>query len=339
MKRFNNTPLPVEQETKKTKNSTGDTLAPTDDGISPRAVAQAQTQAQAQAHAQAQAQAQVVAAAAAAAAAPGGVAFRVTTTNVSDLCVVINALSNVPQLDHVLMQFTAEGMLMYGKPGISPVITESFWHKSRFTVYDFPTDPGYVIRKFLNKARLTTLKQNITKSVEVLTITECQDASMSGFAFSGHKTDSRGGNCKFNYNIFEMVDDAEVVDMSTLRLDWHVRTSSDLFRANVGFIDDKSDYVQISLHKDVIAFTGIGDMGFFNERIEHTIESAPLEVHNENLFYKKFLNIVTSAANLHPMLRISFKSGEDGVYPMLFSYELDHQKSHFSIYIMPFNKE
>jgi hypothetical protein len=83
-------------------------------------------------------------------------------------------------------------------------------------------------------------------------------------------------------------------------------------------------------------FTGINDTGVWAERIQHETDSA-IDIEYDNLFYKRFLKIVTSVCALHPTVTISFNPDDDSVvFPLLFSYALDHDKSHFSVYIMPF---
>jgi hypothetical protein len=252
--------------------------------------------------------------------------------NVKDFCNVLVGIGNVPNLEHVLIQFDPDGMLLYCKPAGSPVLVESFWNKSLFQDY---VCHG-IVKKWVSKDRFEKLKTKISKDVEFIEITVLLKEA-SGFKFSGDRVYKTGGRCRFDFNVFQWAHNSDPNSLN-FNFNWHVNTSSQKMKHNIQFIDDQSEFISLQLLNSSLIFEGVSDTGLVSERISHDTETNVI-VDYQVLFYKRYLNIVTSVDGLHKSVKISFRMDAGGdAFPVLFSYGLDLAKpqSHFSVYIAPF---
>jgi hypothetical protein len=253
------------------------------------------------------------------------------TMNIKDFCCIISGLGNIPNLEHVLFQFTHKGMLIYAKPVTSPVMAISFWNPGMFQNYKCTGN----ISKWVSKCRLENLRKKISKDVQHLDIS-CISEGQPGLEFSGTRLVKTGGECKFSFNIFEWKVPLDPIKID-INYNWHVSTAAEKFKDNIEFIDDKSELISIRLNKSSFVFQGITDTGLVAEEISHKTDSC-VQVNFNCLFYKRYLKIITAAQSLHKTLNISFfPDEEEETYPVLFSYELDQSspKSHFSVYVLP----
>lgn len=261
--------------------------------------------------------------------------FFAKTMNVKDFCNVLVGFGNIPNLEHILVQFGPQGMMLYGKPMESPVVVTSFWNKSMFQDYKC----GEVFKKWVSKSRFENLRKKISKDVEYINISNITEGT-SGFKFSGDRLYKTGGKCHFSFNVFEWTCNVDPVEMN-VTYSWHVSTSSQKLKDNIDFMDDKSEFISVNLENKSLLFEGISETGLVAERIGHETEASELSVKFNCLFYKRFLKIITSTQALHKTVTISFNPDEDTcVYPVLFSYTLDQSnpQSHFSAYLLPFVK-
>ena len=260
--------------------------------------------------------------------------MNVMTMNIRDFCSMLTGISSIPNLDQVLIQFSSEGMSVYAKPLESPVMVNSFWSTHMFQDFYCPTN----VSRWVSKERLVDLKRKISKDVDCLKIGEITANNINGFCFSGERTYTSGGKCKFTFNVCEWVSTIEPVRVN-IKYPWHIVTASQKFSHNVDFIDDKNDFLSMTLCDDNLSFEGIGDTGLIGETITHCIETGKLPFKFNALFYKRYLKIITSAQALHKSLTISLNPDEsEGVFPVLFSYKMDQNvpQSHFSVFVLPF---
>lgn len=264
--------------------------------------------------------------------------FYVKTLAVKDFGNAIMGCTMNPGVEYVSMMFDPKGMQLYAKAASSPSVATTFFNKEMFEVYN-------VKKKFcrvLMKSRLESLKKRINKEVEFLEITNSEDGN--GFKFSGHKVYKIGGKCAFSVNITDNAHDTQVVDMSSIEYQWHLKTSSQKFKDNVEFIDDSNEYVQMVVKGNSIEFKGIRDTGDIGESIDQETESKiSQDINFKSLFYKKYLKVITAVKDLNRTLNISFNLDDPDalVYPVHFSYELDKEnpQSHFSAYLLPFTMQ
>jgi len=238
---------------------------------------------------------------------------------------------NIPNIEFVIMTFAQEGMQLYAKPSESSAAITAFLGKDYFSEYRV----SKTTKRVLEKSRLESLKKKISKEVESLEITPLT-TGLEGYTFSGYRVYKTGGKCKFTFNCPERAEDIDVVDFSSSRWDWQIKTSSQKFKDNVEFIDDSNDYIQMSIKSDGLEFTGIRDTGHIGETINQEIEGKITDKF-EALFQKKYLKILTSTKDLNRMLTISFNLESNTLFPVHFCYELDQSQpqSQFSCFIMP----
>jgi hypothetical protein len=265
---------------------------------------------------------------------PSDALFFAKTMNVKDFCSVLVGLGNIPNLDYILIQFSPNGMTLYGKPPESPVVVMSFWHESMFQEYRCTE----TTKRWVHKERMENLRKKISKDVEYIEISSITEIT-SGLKFSGDRLYKTGGACNFSFNVFEWTRSEDPVDMSAVSYNWHVCTSSQKLKDNVEFIDDKSEFISLKLDNKLLVFEGISEAGLVAERISHETETTDSTTKFTSLFYKKYLKIITSTQTLHKSITISFNPDTNNdIYPVLFSYTLDQAtpQSHFSAYILPF---
>lgn len=218
--------------------------------------------------------------------------------------------------------------MIYSRPGLGPVLMLSFWHRELFQEFHC-TKP---VRKWLHKTALENLRKKINR-VEYLEIRTLED-DVSGLSFSGIINYDTGGVCRFQRNLFEYTTEEVPIEIE-VDLQWHVRTSSQQFQRNIDFM--QSDCVSLRVQKDNLVFEGISDtFGLVEESIKQKIDLAN-DVTFQCLFYLKYLRVVAHAHVLNGSLTVSFNTDQSkGIAPVLFSYALDHEDSHFSIYVLPF---
>jgi len=253
------------------------------------------------------------------------------TLYVKDLCTIIGAITKTPGIELTLFEFSHEGMMIYSRPGLGPVLILSFWHRELFQEFRCTQ----TVRKWLHKTALENLRKKINR-VEYLEIQILQ-SDVSGLSFSGIINYDTGGVCRFQRNLFDYTTEEVPIEID-VDLPWHVRTSSQQFQRNIDFM--QSDCVSMRVRDNKLTFEGISEtFGLVEESIKQKIEVGK-EVEFQCLFYLKYLRVVAHAHVLNGSLMVSFNNDQsNGVAPVLFSYALDHEDSHFSIYVLPFVEE
>jgi hypothetical protein len=260
--------------------------------------------------------------------------LHVSTMNVKYLCGVLSGLCNIPNADLIMIQFTPTGMLLYSKPDASPVVVASFWNTQMFQNYQCDT----TTHKWVSKTRLEHVRKKISKDVDLLHISTVHEP-YPGLSFFGTRSGKSGRDSKFSFTLLEKINEASHIDTTQITYNWHIQTSSQLLKDSIDLIDDSSDYVSMEIESNSLKFKGIADSGIVSETTSHTVDTPPLTVTFKSLFSKRYLKTVTSTYILHKSILISFNpdNKEDDVYPVSFSYTLDHEqpRSHFTAFIMP----
>jgi len=258
----------------------------------------------------------------------------VKTQNVKDFGNVLGGCCSIPGVSHVIMTFDPSGMQLYAKPNDSPTAVTVFFSREMFTEYKVTKET----RRMLDKARLDSMKKKINKEVEFLEIRSW--AETPGFTFSGYRCYKTGGKCQFTFNIADVVHSMNIYDMTSLKWNYVIRTSSQKFKDNIDFIDDSNEFIRMSIKDCSLEFCGIRDNGQIGEIVNQEIENKFTETF-EALFQKKYLKIITASKDLNKSLTIAFNLDDPDnpeVLPVHFSYELDMEKnqSKFSCFIVPY---
>ena len=252
----------------------------------------------------------------------------VKTLNVKDFCNMIVGFGAAKSLETVLIDFTAEGMKMYGKPKGGSVIVTAFWHKEQFVKYQCPQP----VRKAVGRDRLMFVKKQLQK-VQYIEITESKEEG-NPFHFSGVKQYDDGEMGRFGIHAFEWKCTQRPISMQNIKHMWHITTSASKLATDVNFMDDQSEYINMHVQNKMITLQGVNDTGVVSETVQHDTDTD-CKIDFKAFFGKPQLNIVTAAQPLHKSVEISFNADNKAI-PVLFSYKLCHQQpaSHFSVYIM-----
>ena len=248
------------------------------------------------------------------------------------MCNVLNGFGSVPSLDQIMLEFTGEGMTLYGRPSDSPIIVTSFWAVDMFKDYQCTG----TVTLWVPRDRMVDLRKKISKDVDCLTITKMSADGMRHIQFSGDRQCAAGGKCSFTFNVHEWLHTEDPLHLAC-SFSWKLVTSAFKFSSSVDFLDDKNDFVSMSIGDGRMTFDGVANTGMIGESISHDVDTLPSCKFNA-LFYKRYLKIVTSTQALDRMLNVSFSPDvEDSSHPVLFSYNLSKRpgSSHFSVYILP----
>ena len=130
--------------------------------------------------------------------------FYVKNINIKDFCNILTGFTNIPNINNILLQFTPEGMTIYAKPIMAPVIVNSFWNKDMFQEYKCSVP---FIRKWVTKDNCSSMRKQISKDVDYIIIKELESNGASGFEFSGERRYKTGGQSKFSINLFTLTSD------------------------------------------------------------------------------------------------------------------------------------
>ena len=138
-------------------------------------------------------------------------------SNVRDLCTVLTAVNQVPGVEHVLIEFSPEGMMLYAKPVVSPILFNAFWNRSMFQDYHCTA----TVSRWVLRSKLADMRKNVTRDVKSLYIVDVDN----GYKFSGERRSGTGQISRFEFNLFECIDDTEPFSVN-INFNWHVHTLS-----------------------------------------------------------------------------------------------------------------